>query len=63
VTRELFSPTSFATAQAAGRRQAHQTDLIAWFDIASSPLGDRVDVLSDLVPHHGFTIGSDIVAT
>lgn len=29
------------------------------FDIVSSPLGDRVDVLSDLVLHHGFTIGWD----
>jgi hypothetical protein len=29
------------------------------FDIVSSPIGDRVDVLSDLVLHHGFTIGWD----
>jgi hypothetical protein len=31
------------------------------FDIVSSPLG-RVDVLSDLVLQHGFTIGRDIGA-
>ena len=33
------------------------------FDIVSSPLGDRVDVLSDLVLHHGFTIGWDFGGT
>ena len=30
------------------------------FDIVSSPLDERVDLLSDLVLHHGFTIGWDL---
>jgi hypothetical protein len=30
------------------------------FVIVSSPLGDRIDVLSDLVLHHGFTNGWDM---
>ena len=35
----------------------------AGFDITSSPLGDRVDVLSDLVLHNGFTVRWDIDRT